>query len=121
MLQVYVALSNPRLVPGHLLIIPKRHVERLSLLTTLERKGLFETAIELQEKILNKISSGCDLTQHCRPFQPQNNLKINHIHIHLRPREFKDELYQKSQIFETDMFKELPEDEAATFSKLLKE
>jgi len=93
--QVFVILSNPRLMPGHILIIPKRHVEKPSQLSEPERKELFDTALEFQEKILAKLASGCDMTQHCRPFQPESQLKVNHVHIHLRPRELKDELYQK--------------------------
>ena len=104
---VRVIFSNPRLMPGHLLIIPKRHVEKLSELNEEERKELFETIIEFQEKILSKVASGCDLRINYRPFQKQNNLKINHLHVHLQPRELFDELYKKSQIFEKDVFKDL--------------
>ena len=43
--------SNPRLMEGHLLVIPKRHVEKLSELNEEERKELFDTVIEYQEKI----------------------------------------------------------------------
>ena len=58
--KVMVVLSNPRLVPGHLLVIPKRHVEKLSELSNEEKKELFETAIKFQKKIISKYSSGCD-------------------------------------------------------------
>lgn len=41
----------------------------------------------------------------------QSRLKIDHLHFHLLPREFEDELYQKCQIYETDIFRMLTEEE----------
>lgn len=108
---VFVIFSNPRLMEGHLLVIPKRHVLKISELNKEEKEELFETVIELQEKILKNLAQGCDIAQHCRPFIPQNNLKVDHVHIHLQPRSFKDELYQKCLISEEKIFKELSEDE----------
>ena len=108
---VIVIPSNPRLVPGHLLIIPKRHVERLSELNTKERKELFETTVEFQEKIIKTLSTGCDIRQNYRPFLKEDDIKVNHLHIHLLPRKFEDELYEKCQIFEIDIFKKLNNEE----------
>ena len=114
---VRVIFSNPRLMPGHLLIVPKRHIEKLSELNKEEQKELFETIIEFQEKILSKVASGCDIRINYRPFQKQDNLKVNHLHVHLCPRELFDELYDKCQIFEKDIFKDLPPEE---LDKMLK-
>jgi len=114
---VYVILSNPRLMSGHLLVIPKKHVEKLSELSDEEKKELFDKVVEFQEKVL-KHFGGCDIRQHFRPFQPQDSLKINHLHIHLHPREIGDELYDKSQIFEKQIFSQLTEQEKEKFSKL---
>jgi len=109
-------------MPGHLLVIPKRHVEKPSELNEQERAELFETVIEFQEKILNKISSGCDIKQNYRPFQKQNRLKVNHLHFHLQPRELFDELYKKCQIFQKDIFKDLSQQELSEmFEKLSKD
>jgi len=116
--KVMVVLSNPRLIEGHLLVIPKRHVEKISELNEEELKELFENIIEFQQKILSKISPGCDIRQNYRPFQKQNNLKINHFHFHLLPRKFEDEIYQKCQIFEKNLFKELTKKEAVKIVKL---
>jgi len=115
---VYAQLSNPRLVDGHLLVIPKRHVERLAELTEEERKEIFDMTAELQDKILGRFSAGCDVRQNCRPFLPQSRLKADHLHIHLLPREFEDELYKKSMVFEKEMFRDLTEDERIRFVKL---
>jgi len=109
---VYVILSDPRLVFGHLLIIPKRHVEKLSQLTAEERKELIGTAVEFQEKILEKIAEGCDLRQNYRPFQKEDGIKVNHLHLHLLPRELHDNLYQQFQIYETGVFRPLSKEES---------
>lgn len=118
--KVFVILSNPRLMPGHFLVIPKRHVEKISELNEDERKELFNTVVEFQEKILSKFASGCDIRQNYRPFQKQNKLKVDHLHIHLQPREFKDELYERCQIFEKDLFKELSDEEKEKLFNLFK-
>ncbi len=116
-----VVLSNPRLVPGHLLVVPKRHVEKISELNKEERNELFDKTIESQEKVLFKFANGCDIRQNYRPFQKQDDVKVNHLHIHIQPRELKDELYKKCQIFEKQLlFKPLSEEEKEKFYKLLK-
>ena len=117
---VMVILSNPRLVEGHLLVIPKRHVEKISELNEEELKESFEKIIEFQQKILSKISPGCDVRQNYRPFIKQSNFKVDHLHFHLLPRKLKDEIYQKSQIFEKQLWEELIGKEAEKISKLLK-
>lgn len=115
----YVCFSNPRLMPGHLLVISKRHVEKMTELNKEEREELINLVIEFQEKILNNVAGGCDIKQNYRPFQVQDALKLDHLHIHLLPREFEDELYEKSQIFEKDIFKPLTQEEINKISKLL--
>lgn len=110
-----VVLSNPRLIPGHTLVIPKRHVFRLSELMEEERKELMDTVIYFQEKILSTFAKGCDITQHYRPFIKDGWTKVSHLHLHLRPRELEDELYQKVQQFEKQMWQALPEEERLLF------
>ena len=108
---VTVVFSNPRLMPGHLLVIPKRHVETIADLDASEQHELFQTVVEFQEKILERVSSGCDIRQHYRPFQKQDHIKADHLHIHLLPRELYDELYQKCQVFETGIFQKTTSEE----------
>ncbi len=116
---VRVIFSNPRLMPGHLLIIPKRHVEKISELNNGEQQESFKMIIEFQEKILSKVASGCDVRQHYRPFEKQGRLKVNHLHFHLQPRELYDKLYEKSQILEKDVFKDLTPKELDKMFKIL--
>jgi histidine triad (HIT) family protein len=113
-----VILSNPRLMPGHVLVVPKRHVERFSELSDEERKDLFDETIWLQEKILQTIAPGCDVCEHFRPFIPENSLKVNHLHVHLRPRKLDDELYEKVQIYERDVFRAPDGEELKKYKKL---
>lgn len=115
-----VIFSNPRLMACHLLVIPKRHTLRLAELNDAEQKELFDIAILYQEKILKNIASGCDLKQNNRPFIIENDLKVDHVHIHLQPREFEDELYNKSQKFDREIFKPLSEGEVERILEKLK-
>lgn len=117
---IWIILSNPRLVDGHLLIVPKRHIEKLSELKEEEKKELLDTVIEFQEKILLTFSSGCDIRQNCRPFLKESEVKVDHLHIHLLPREFEDELYKKCQVFEKEIFRILTEEEKEKFVKLFR-
>lgn len=109
---VTVIFSNPRLMKAHLLVVPKRHIEKPSDLNNEERKELFDTVLEYQDKIVSKIASGCDIKENYRPFQSESELKVKHIHFHLQPRELYDELYKKVQIFETDLFEHVNEVES---------
>jgi len=112
-------LSNPTLVQGHYLVVPKRHVEKFSEMNDEELRDLFSKVINWQELLLKK-NSGCDIRQNYRPFLKQSRLKVNHLHVHLIPREFEDELYGKCQIYEREIFKELNQKELDETLKELK-
>lgn len=114
---VYALLSNPRLVAGHCLVIPKRHVEKIGELIPEERREIFDVLILFEEKVLAH-ASGCDIRQNYRPFIPQNNIKVDHLHFHLIPREFEDEIYRKAQRFERGLFQPLGEAERKKFMEL---
>ncbi len=117
---VFVIFSDPRLVPGHLLVIPNRHVEKLSELAAEEKTELFAIAETYEEKILKTIAPGCDIRSNYRPFIVQGKLKVNHLHFHLLPRQNEDELYQKSMRFEKDVFRTAADEEVEQYRKLLK-
>ena len=117
----FITLSNPRLVTGHLLVVPKRHVEKVSELTKEERRSIFEAIIALEEEVLDKFASGCDVKTHYRPFLKQSGIKVDHLHFHVQPRELEDELYQKSQKHEKELWKELSGEERRKFTKLFGE
>jgi diadenosine tetraphosphate (Ap4A) HIT family hydrolase len=67
---------------------------------------------------LKKIAPGCDICEHFRPFIPDNALKVSHLHIHLRPRSLDDELYEKVQIREKEIFQEPSPEEFKKYKKL---
>ena len=106
-----VIFSNPRLVKGHLLVIPKRHVEQPWELTEVELREILGHIHRLQKKISETLGTGCDVRQNYRPFIRQGRLKVDHVHFHLLPRTFQDELYECSMKYETEMFVELPTSE----------
>ncbi|MBI4415049.1 MAG: hypothetical protein HY566_02315 [Candidatus Kerfeldbacteria bacterium] len=115
---VRVIASDPRLMRAHLLVIPKRHIERPSELTKNERDELFDTLFTYQVKILERIAPGCDIRENLRPFQKESRLKRHHLHFHLQPRTFEDELYQSSQRHETALFRPLDDDEMEALREL---
>ena len=118
---MYVIFSNPRLMPGHLLVISRRHVQRLSQLSEEERKELIDFVVEFEEKILEKLSSGCDIRQNYKPYVENSRTHVNHLHFHLHPRDLNDEMHQVIDPYHKPMFRDLPEEEKERISKLLNE
>ena len=116
----FVVLSNPRLVRGHLLVIPKKHFEKLFELNKKLKGELFEILVEFQEKLL-RFYFGCDIRQNYRPFLKENKFKVSHLHFHLIPRKFEDKLYKKSQIFEKEIFENLRDKEAKEVINILED
>lgn len=117
--KVVVVLSNPRLMKGHTLVIPKRHVKRLSELNEDEKKELMETVIEFQEKILDEVAPGCDIRRHYRPFL-DDAITVAHLHVHLQPRHFADKLWEESQQHHRDLFEDLSKKEREEMKNLIK-
>jgi histidine triad (HIT) family protein len=115
-----VILSNPHKVPGHLLVIPKRHVEKPWELTHEELTDIFDLIFMIEQKILGELGDGVDIRQNYRPFLQQSDLKVDHVHFHVIPRSLDDYLYKISERFETDLFAALDEAEAEAVAKLLK-
>jgi len=115
----FVVLSDPKLMSGHLLVIPKKHVEKFSNLSSEELKDLIDLTIRMQEFVLKEIAPGCDVCEHYRPFIPDNKFKVSHLHVHIRPRFLDDELYKKVQIFEKDVFSKLDDEEFKKYKELI--
>lgn len=118
---VVVALANPRLVAGHLVIFPKKHVARLSELSWEARSELFETIVEFQEKIMERLASGCDIRYGSLPTLPAHGKGVEHAHVQLYPREVNDELFCRSQVFELALLSPPTIDEQVTIPRLLKD
>jgi histidine triad (HIT) family protein len=116
----YVLLSNPHKVPGHMLVIPKRHVEQPWDLLPQEITGIFDLIFDVEQKILGKLGTGVDIRQNYRPFLEQTELKVDHVHFHVIPRSLDDFLYKVSEQYESGLFAELDAAEADAVAKLIK-
>jgi diadenosine tetraphosphate (Ap4A) HIT family hydrolase len=115
-----VVLSNPRKVPGHILVLPKRHIEEPWQLTTEELTDVFKLIFFVEQRILGKLGDGVDIRQNYRPFKKQDELKKNHVLFHVVPRSRDDYIYTASERFERDLFAELDDLERKEVEKLLK-
>ena len=113
-------LSNPRLMPGHTLVVPNRHVTHPDDLTDNELLAIFNEIKKVRAKLLKTIATGCDVRQNYRPFQKQGWIKVDHLHFHVLPRNQEDDLYQRSQKFESEIFMDLPDDERQQMTDSLK-
>jgi diadenosine tetraphosphate (Ap4A) HIT family hydrolase len=91
---VYVIFSNPRLTPGHLLVIPNRHVKRISELKDEELLELFHVMNLYCDKVL-KFAKGYMIKNNYMPFLDEGERKVNHMHFHILPRNFNDKIYMK--------------------------
>lgn len=125
---IIAMLSNPRLMPGHTLVIPKKHVGALFELSWMRQIIVFWMVFRLQKKIIKVFSevwgkpAGCDVAWHTRPFMPQTELSIpGHAHVHLRPRFWEDPYYQEVLKHETAVFQPLDPEEKEKYQALLKE
>ncbi len=116
-----VILSNPRKVPGHFLVLPKRHVEKPWELTTEELQDVFALIFFVEQKIIGKLGDGVDIRQTYRPFKKQDNLKVNHVLFHIIPRSKDDYIYIVAEQFERDLFADLDDLERKEVSKLIEE
>lgn len=112
-------LSNPRLMEGHTLVIPRRHVEKPWELTPEELQAIFANLWKAEQKLIaSGIADGCDVRQNYRPFIPQGRVKVDHVHFHALPRSLNDNLHQQSMQFE--VFEDLSASERDKLEKILK-
>lgn len=114
-----VILSNPRKVPGHFLVVPKRHIEKPWELTNDELTDIFDLIFFIEQKIIGKLGDGCDVRQNYRPFMRQSRLKLDHIHFHVIPRSLYDYIYKVSGKYDTELFADLDDLERKEVAKLL--
>jgi len=112
-------LADPHLMPGHTLVVPKRHIEKPWELTQDELQAVFTNLWKVERQIIkSNLGTGCDVRQNYRPFMKQSRVKVDHIHFHVLPRTLMDELYQASAQFEE--YQDLEDGERQEVEKLLK-
>lgn len=114
-----IILSNPRLMPGHTLVIPNRHIEQPWGLTKDELLAMFKDITYVSKKLLSTIATGIDVRQNYRPFLAQGRVKVNHVHFHVLPRTNEDKLFRVSMKFEAELFKDLNQREISKIQKIL--
>lgn len=116
-----VVLSDPHKVPGHLLVMPKRHIEKPWEMTHDELTSVFDLIFELEQKLLGKLGDGFNIRQNYLPYKSQsNNLKVNHVIFHVLPRSEGDYIYQISEQYERDLYADLDDMERDAVIDLLK-
>ena len=115
----FVLLSDPRVAPGHLLVIPTRHVQTLSELKDEEVKELFKFLAVYQQKILNKLSSGVEVRQNYKPYFKDSRTHVNHLHFHIVPREENDQIAEKVDVHRKPLYQDLSEKEKERVLRLL--
>jgi diadenosine tetraphosphate (Ap4A) HIT family hydrolase len=126
---LWVALSVPNLMPGHVLVVPKAHVGAPYELEPEVCWEAMQTAMRFQQKMIKVFSGlwgkpvGVDVCVHTRPFMPQTEKSIpGHVHFHVRPRTYNDRLYEVVQIHENVLFDEpIPAGELEQYRALLGE
>ena len=116
-----VILSNPRKVPGHFLVIPKRHVEKPWELQPEELHAIFQLIFFVEQKIIGPLGDGANIRQNYLPFVKQGQVKVNHVHFHVIPRSDQDYIYKVAERYEDDLFAELDPAERDEVAKLLED
>lgn len=112
-------LSDPHKVPGHFLVMPKRHIEKPWDLKPAELRDIFELIFFIEQRIIGKLGDGCDIRQNYRPFLAPNRLKVNHVHFHVLPRSLDDYLYKVAGQYENNLFVDLDNLERRAVAALL--
>ncbi|MEO6513306.1 MAG: HIT domain-containing protein [Candidatus Saccharimonadales bacterium] len=114
-----VVLSDPHKVPGHVLVMPKRHVEKLDDLQPEELVAIFELISFVEQRFIGSLGDGFDVRQSYRPYLKQDKLKLNHLTFHILPRSMDDYLHQVSGHYEEGLYAELDDTEREAVDKLL--
>ncbi len=114
-----VVLSDPHKVPGHLLAMPKRHIEKPWELTHRELTSIFDLVFELEQKLIGKLGDGFDIRQSYRPFRKQDNIKLDHVVFHVLPRSNEDYIFKVAEQYEKDLYADLDDMERDAVVDLL--
>jgi len=109
--QATAFLSTPRLMPGHTLVIPNRHVELPSELTGEEVAAIFDLIAPIHVRLLGSLAVGVDIWQKARPFVPQDGHKVDHVHFHVLPSQPGEELYGEALNWRRSQFAPLSVEE----------
>ncbi len=115
-----VFMSNPHKVPGHVLVMPKRHIEQPWDLTAAELQAVFELIFAIEKSFIGKLGDGIDIRQSYWPFKEADGLKAKHVLFHVIPRSKDDYLFQNEDGHKPDLYAELDEAEGDAVAQLLR-
>lgn len=82
--------------PGHVLVVPNRHIENLYDLTP--DVAVYVHELARQVAIALKALYGCDGTSTRQHNEPAGNQDVWHFHLHVFPRYDNDRLYELHQM-----------------------
>jgi len=99
--------------PGHVLVIPNRHIENIYDLTPDIAVYVYELA--RQVALAFKEIYGCDGTSTRQHNEPAGNQDVWHFHLHVFPRYYDDQLYER-----TREWRLIAPDERRTYAEKLK-
>jgi diadenosine tetraphosphate (Ap4A) HIT family hydrolase len=112
-------LSNPRLTPGHTLVVPNRHIERIAELTDEELLEVYGQIKAITAKLLDGFAAGVDVWTKTRPRIAENEIRVDHLHFHVIPSHPGDEHYDSALRWTSDRFSPLPAKERSEMLELL--
>ncbi len=81
-------------LPGHSLVVPRRHVEQLTELKPVESKDLFETLQRVVPVLDRLYAGGSRSYELIAQVGPYSSRTVPHVHIHVIPRR-KHDKYSK--------------------------
>ncbi len=114
--------TNIPIVPGHILVVPKRCVATFEQMTEAERKDLFTLATKLK-KALKKVfhTNGFNIAWNEGEVAGQT---VPHFHLHLLPRKIGDEGITKYEprkfLYRPGSREKTPEKELQKVAELIK-
>lgn len=115
-----VLLSDPHKVPGHVLVMPKRHIEAPHEMTPQELLDIFELIYLVQDRFMGKLGDGFDIRQSYWPFMQSGKLKARHMLFHVVPRSEGDYLFKLAEGKDPDdLYANLDEVEGDAVARLL--
>ncbi len=115
-----VFLSDPHKVPGHVLVMPKRHIEKPWELSPQELQACFDLIFLIEQRFMGKLGDGFDIRQSYWPFKEQDNLKAKHILFHVIPRAEGDYLFKVAEGQNPeDLYADLDQVEGDAVARLL--
>lgn len=113
--KAYLYVNKYPYSSGHLLVIPKRHVNQIIDLTSKEREEIFNL-MDLSVFALKKYISPDGFNIGCAIGEVAGE-SINHLHFHVLPRRVGDSGWIK--IFDFQVFSELPSKVADDLRKII--